>query len=436
MDKRRNSRLELADLRPSSQVMLDENGAGSRVSRPDLALDTSTGRHAGPVSPISRETSPTAEDQRTAQSTALPPSPVPATATVAAAPSAATAATATAASSNSSVGMAVSLDPDSDDSDSLSFNPNISRFDRPDSSASSREPHSPYRSRISRISFSYPRRPGSAAGNASQPAHPYALYQQTMFEEPDEAEEPVTQSVPIGFPGRTVSFRRRTGPEGEELDVMGPDGHTEQLPPYSRYPEAGPLPQKPPREESSTDSAVSPVSTRTSPANSVPAPTTPPLAAAAAIPAINAHVAAETPQPSPPPAPSLPLPSPPTIPLPSPPQTPPQPQLQAEAPPQDPPPSTPPVPPAPPPPSGETTDTRAITSSASSLSEEKARKKDWKKDRKRRVICGFIPLWAVLLATFLSIFLAIIAGGLIGGLLSQQRDRKHKYVWPHFRVPN
>jgi hypothetical protein len=369
------------------------------------------------------------EDRRPAQSTRPHPSPIQTTATRAAAP--AHAAPSTDASSDpSSVGMAVSVDPDSEDSD---FNPNISRFDRPDSSASTYEPNSPYRSRISRISFSYPRRPGSAAGNASQPAHPYALYQQTMFEEPDEAEEPVTQTVPIGFPGRTVSFRRRTGPEGEELDVMGPDGHTEQLPPYSRYPEAGPLPQKPPRAESSTESPVSPISTQTpSPANSVPAPTPPPLptAASATPPTVNAYVASETPQPSPPPPPpSLPLPQSPPPPLTTP-QTPPQAQQPlAETQNEDqPPPSTPPVPPAPPPPPGETTDTRAITSSASSLSEEKARKKGWKNARRRRVICGFIPVWAVLLATFLSIFLAIIAGGVIGGLLSQQRDRKHKYV--------
>ena len=52
----------------------------------------------------------------------------------------------------------------------------------------------------------------------------------------------------VGFPGLNQQYARRLGPEGEEADdIIGPDGHTEQLPPYTRYPdgsEAGPLPPK------------------------------------------------------------------------------------------------------------------------------------------------------------------------------------------------
>ena len=49
-------------------------------------------------------------------------------------------------------------------------------------------------------------------------------------------------SIPVGFPGLNHHYRRRLGPEGEEADdILGPDGHTEQLPPYSRYPDNGPL---------------------------------------------------------------------------------------------------------------------------------------------------------------------------------------------------
>lgn len=42
----------------------------------------------------------------------------------------------------------------------------------------------------------------------------------------------------VGFPGSTDRYQRRIGPDGEEAaDLIGPDGHTEQLPPYSRYPD-------------------------------------------------------------------------------------------------------------------------------------------------------------------------------------------------------
>ena len=46
--------------------------------------------------------------------------------------------------------------------------------------------------------------------------------------------------VPIGFTGLGQSYQRRRGPDGEELDIIGADGHTEQLPPYTRYPEDAP----------------------------------------------------------------------------------------------------------------------------------------------------------------------------------------------------
>jgi hypothetical protein len=46
--------------------------------------------------------------------------------------------------------------------------------------------------------------------------------------------------VPVGFAGVGNSYRRQVGPDGEEQDIIGSDGHAEQLPPYSRYPENGP----------------------------------------------------------------------------------------------------------------------------------------------------------------------------------------------------
>jgi hypothetical protein len=45
----------------------------------------------------------------------------------------------------------------------------------------------------------------------------------------------------VGFPGMRQQYARRLGPDGEEADdIIGPDGHAEQLPPYSRYPLAEP----------------------------------------------------------------------------------------------------------------------------------------------------------------------------------------------------
>ena len=72
-------------------------------------------------------------------------------------------------------------------------------------------------------------RPLSLSTSTRAPAHPYGLYTQNVGGE--NAQHP----IPVGFPGAAQNFSRRIGPEGEEQDIIGPDGHTEQLPPYSRY---------------------------------------------------------------------------------------------------------------------------------------------------------------------------------------------------------
>jgi hypothetical protein len=83
-----------------------------------------------------------------------------------------------------------------------------------------------------------------------RPTHPYAMYSQSGLDEGlDEAPPPepahpqlppVQTAIPLGFPGLNTGYHRVLGPDGEEQDIIGPDGHTEQLPPYSRYPEEGP----------------------------------------------------------------------------------------------------------------------------------------------------------------------------------------------------
>ncbi|KAK0617187.1 hypothetical protein B0T14DRAFT_538789 [Immersiella caudata] len=67
------------------------------------------------------------------------------------------------------------------------------------------------------------------------PAHPYGLYTQDTIAEVNSTPP---APIPIGFHGRSDPYQRRVGPEGEEVaDIIGPDGHTEQLPPYTRYPD-------------------------------------------------------------------------------------------------------------------------------------------------------------------------------------------------------
>ncbi|KAI1106604.1 hypothetical protein F4804DRAFT_20228 [Jackrogersella minutella] len=71
------------------------------------------------------------------------------------------------------------------------------------------------------------------------PAHPYSIYPQNTIPEADGAPGPSAQAeINVGFPGTTDNYQRRIGPDGEDVaDLIGPDGHTEQLPPYTRYPE-------------------------------------------------------------------------------------------------------------------------------------------------------------------------------------------------------
>ncbi|KAK3995841.1 hypothetical protein QBC44DRAFT_217714, partial [Cladorrhinum sp. PSN332] len=67
------------------------------------------------------------------------------------------------------------------------------------------------------------------------PSHPYGMYPQSDGAEARAGQDP---SIPLGFHGLPDQYQRRLGPDGEEVaDLIGPDGHTEQLPPYTRYPD-------------------------------------------------------------------------------------------------------------------------------------------------------------------------------------------------------
>jgi hypothetical protein len=81
--------------------------------------------------------------------------------------------------------------------------------------------------------------PERSYAGPSGPTHPYGMYpQNTVPEAEDSSDGDVIVPAPVGFPGRNHDYHRRLGPEGEEIaDIIGPDGHTEQLPPYSQYPD-------------------------------------------------------------------------------------------------------------------------------------------------------------------------------------------------------
>lgn len=66
------------------------------------------------------------------------------------------------------------------------------------------------------------------------PTHPYAMYTQGTA----PSEDPTQPSIPVGFNSMGNEYRRQLGPNGEEAgDLIGPLGHMEELPPYTRYPD-------------------------------------------------------------------------------------------------------------------------------------------------------------------------------------------------------
>ena len=70
--------------------------------------------------------------------------------------------------------------------------------------------------------------------DASAPQHPYAMYPQNVVLE----EGMDDGTIPLGFPGHNQTYQVAPGRADDDVgDLVGPDGHTEQLPPYTRYPD-------------------------------------------------------------------------------------------------------------------------------------------------------------------------------------------------------
>lgn len=81
------------------------------------------------------------------------------------------------------------------------------------------------------------RRPERAYSGPSGPTQPYGMYAQNTVPEDDAAlVAGLAPPILTGLSDVHQTYQRRLGPDGEDADdLIGPDGYTEQLPPYSRY---------------------------------------------------------------------------------------------------------------------------------------------------------------------------------------------------------
>ncbi|KAJ5760783.1 hypothetical protein N7520_007939 [Penicillium odoratum] len=90
-------------------------------------------------------------------------------------------------------------------------------------------------------------------GETSGPQHPYGMYTQNVVEEGMDDE------IPVGFPGLNSQYQSPPSRRMDDVgDIIGPDGHTEPLPPYSRYP-TGAAPKPPGVQMPTMAEADSPV---------------------------------------------------------------------------------------------------------------------------------------------------------------------------------
>lgn len=90
--------------------------------------------------------------------------------------------------------------------------------------------------------------------------HPYAMYSQnTVPEEDDVSLAPPT--IPLGFPGMGGEYQRGAETRRDDIaDIVGSDGHVEELPPYTRYADEAAAKETPPSSLAAPEStAVPPV---------------------------------------------------------------------------------------------------------------------------------------------------------------------------------
>lgn len=68
------------------------------------------------------------------------------------------------------------------------------------------------------------------------PEHPYGMYpQNTVDEEESDGTHGPQSTIPLGFPGMAQMYSGNQASRHDLGDIVGRDGHVEQLPPYTRY---------------------------------------------------------------------------------------------------------------------------------------------------------------------------------------------------------
>lgn len=241
----------------------------------------------------------------------------------------------------------------------------------------------------------------SGYSGPSRPTHPYALYPQSTEPMADTASE----SIPVGFAGLGGPYQR---PDGESGDLVGPLGHMEELPPYTRYPEQAYTrdpPAQDPTAPTTAAAAVAPARSTASPRASTGTRTSP--TAAAASTSMDA-------------GPTSPRNQSPTNQEPAVDE---EQQQNALAP---------------------TRSARSGVASGSTRSGSSDGPKDygdearpsmpkWKRRAKTKVL-GIIPCWAICLLIFALFVVGIIMGAVLGVLLADHPGKKQKHPDPQQKV--
>ncbi len=90
-------------------------------------------------------------------------------------------------------------------------------------------------SRSSSVSTDLPWRAESPYQGPTGASRNYGMYpQNTVPENASMHDESLATPIPVGFPGTNF---HTSAPEGDTADIVGPHGYTEQLPPYTKYPD-------------------------------------------------------------------------------------------------------------------------------------------------------------------------------------------------------
>lgn len=245
---------------------------------------------------------------------------------------------------------------------------------------------------IATTSTSPTTRPESEYNGPRGPSHPYSMYPQMPLEE--ATPEPAVPAIPLGFTSAPDPYQRRLGPDGEELAaIIGPDGHTEELPPYTRYPDdfyarkiRGDNDPERPGESAGPAAAVAVVPVTTMAAISTGRPSSIPGAGGIGLAARNPEFDARSVD-------------------------------GADLP-------------------GSRQSTRSFTgdsqheiNTAAATVSEKPQLGKWQKLAKKKA-CGVIPYWALGLTFTAVLVVLIVVAAVIGTLLSQHRGRSPKGATP------